>query len=48
MQTPYNTVHIQFDWFGVLIKFRVQYLSRGADFDLVGLSNEAQRNAKPS
>jgi hypothetical protein len=38
--TATNNVHIQFGEFGVLIKFRFQYLhlSRGTDFNLVALS----------
>lgn len=40
MKTVGNNVHIQFGGFGVLIKFRFQYLhlSRGTDFNLVALS----------
>lgn len=40
MKTAGNNVHIQFGGFGVLIKFRFQYLhlSRVTDFNLVALS----------
>jgi hypothetical protein len=43
-------VHIQFGGFGVLIKFRFQYLhlSRGTDFNLVGLGIPLRCIAKPS
>jgi hypothetical protein len=43
-------MHIQFGWFGVLIEFRFHYLhlSRGTDFNLVGLGIPLRFIAKPS